>query len=341
MQPHWPQRADVSHRDQGDLGRIGAMGRWLHDDAPKLLTGAGLTIVDMVDGVPGSDAHPGVHALYVRAPHVVTARVLDRFPDLRVIGVAGAGTEIVDLDAATAHGIPVIHGRGHGASAVAEWTVGAVLWLVRDVARLDRAVAAGQWAVRHETDSRRDLGALVVGICGYGHIGELVARAVTAGFGGTVVVCEPDEVRAAAARNADLAIVDLEDLLSRADVVTVHATARFGDGPLLGRPELQRLRSTAVVVNTSRGQLIDLDALADLLDEGRLAGAALDVFDPEPPDRRLVARLAAHRSVLLSPHASGMTADAVRALARGVATEIVLTLQGQRPQRCANPEVWT
>lgn len=324
---------------EGEIARLAAWGQWLHPDAPHLLMEAGVHVVDMAGHGLDSIVDSGIDALYVRSPNVVTATVLDGLPGLRVIAVAGAGTEIVDLDAATERGIPVIHGRGHGAAAVAEWTVGAALWLVRDVARLHNAVREAQWTTRHEVAARRDLASLVVGVCGFGHIGERVARAITAGFDGTVIVNEPDARRADAARTAGLDVVPLDVLLQRSDVVTVHAGAELGAPPLLGRRQLELLQRTAVIINTSRGQLLDLDVLADLLDEGRLAGAALDVFDPEPPGPVIISRLLAHPRVLLSPHAAGMTADAVRALARGVATDIVRTLQGGRPQSCANPEV--
>lgn len=319
---------------------LATWGTWVHAVADKILTDAGIESIAIAgDENPKSRAR-NCDALYVRAPNRATRTLIEDLPSLRVIAVPGAGLEIVDLAAATARGIPVLHGRGLGAGAVVEWVLGAMIWLVRDMGSLHRAVLDGVWQVRTETTARRDLAGSAVGIIGYGQIGRRVATVVRTALGAQLLVAEPQEKQREIAEADGFEVTTLDDLLNRSNVVTVHAAATMDGDVLLRRDQLDRIGPRGYLINSSRGQLLDAAAVADALDAGTLGGAALDVFAPEPPEPHLVARLAAHPRVLLSPHSSGMTHDATEALAAGVATSIVDALEGGHPANCANPEVW-
>lgn len=316
-------------------------GTWVHPAADKILDAAGIDSIPISGDESPVEKAQVCDALYIRTPNRATRTIIEALPSLRVIAVPGAGLEIVDLAAATERGIPVLHGRGLGSGAVAEWVLGAMVWLVRDMGAMHRTVLESNWGVRASTASRRDLASRIVGVIGYGQIGRRVAAAATAAFGARILVTEAHEEQRRAAEDAGFDVVALDYLLDRSDIVTVHAAAAMDGGVLLDRRRIDRIGPLGYLINTSRGQLVDAVAVADALDGGTLGGAALDVFAPEPPPPNLVARLAAHRRVLLSPHSSGMTEDAVEALAVGVATSIVDVLRGGHPASCANPEVWT
>jgi D-3-phosphoglycerate dehydrogenase len=157
-----------------------------------------------------------------------------------------------------------------------------------------------------------------------------------------VLVYDTFEGAREAARSAGYEVVELDALLADSDVVSIHAQAKHGEPPLIGAAQLAAMKPTALLVNTSRGALLDYPALIAALDGEQLGGAALDVFDQEPPQQeQLIDRLTVHPNVLVSPHQAGMTIDATDSLAYGVASSVVDVLQGKQPSNCANPEVWT
>jgi D-3-phosphoglycerate dehydrogenase len=228
-----------------------------------------------------------------------------------------------------------------GHEAVADWTIGSILWLTRRMGITHKAMRTGAWERRFDIQERRDLHKLTVGLIGYGAIGARVAAILSTGFGSRVLVQDTAEPARKAAENAGCSVVDLDMLLAESDVVTIHAQAKHGEPPLIGAKELAAMKPTAYIVNTSRGALLDYPALVDALDRNRLAGAAMDVFNQEPPQQEeLIDRLTAHPNVLVSPHQAGMTIDATDSLAFGVASSVVEVLNGGRPSNCANPEVW-
>lgn len=320
---------------------LAAWGPFLRPSFDDVLHEAGVEIVAVPGDQTPADLVPDCDALYVRLPQYASADVIAALPNLRVIAVPGAGVEVVDLDAATELGIPVVSGIGMGAEAVADWTIASILWLVRTVGQLHVAMQTGNWQRRFETDSRRDLRALTIGIIGFGQIGRRVAATFKDSFGSRVVINDTFDAARSAAVDAGFELLELDELMRASDVVSLHAQAKHGEPPLLDRERLALLRETALVVNTSRGALLDYDALIEMLESGTLAGAALDVYPQEPPPQDFVDRLARHPNVLLSPHQAGMTVDATESLSVGVAASVVEILNGGRPRNCVNPGVWT
>ena len=320
--------------------QLARWGEWVHPSAAEVLAQADVAEVPVPEGGSPVDLDMACEALYIRAPHIASAEVIASLSDLRLIAVPGAGLEIVDLDAATARGIPVLHGRGFGSRAVAEWVIGAMVWLARDVSAMDRAVRDGHWAVRHRAEGRRDLASLKLGVIGFGQIGRLVAQKASTAFGSAVLVTETVPRVADGARELGFQVVELETLLKNADIVSVNAAASHRFQSLLDGHRIRLIGGDGYLINTARGQLVDLETLAAALEDGGLGGAAIDVYPEEPPPAAVLESLKRHPRVLLSPHAAGMTSDAVRALAVGVASSIVHALSGGRPANCANPEVW-
>jgi phosphoglycerate dehydrogenase-like enzyme len=226
----------------------------------------------------------------------VTAAVLDAGP-LRVVVRFGSGTDNLDLEAARERGVRVATTPGANARSVAELTFGLLLALARHLVRHDREVRAGVWSRRMGTE----LAGRRLGVVGYGAVGSRVAGIARA-FGMEVVASDP------LVREAEVALVDLDTLLASCDVVTLHAPLDDATRGMIGVAELGRMRRHALLINTSRGGLVDEHALADALSAGRIGGAAFDAFEQEPPHG---SRLLELDNFVASPHAGGATVEAV------------------------------
>lgn len=302
----------------------------------EILEAGGVRVVPVEDEgdllALGSD----VDAVFVRTPNYLSAATIGELPRLAVIAVPGAGLEVVDVQGATDRGVPVVHGGGIGALAVAEWVVGAMIWLARDTGVMQRSVEEGAWSVRKDPSGRVELRSLAIGVLGYGEIGSTVARLVAA-FGSRAVVADvaPHAKQRAEADGFDVIAPDV--LPGQCDILTIHAQTQHGAPPLVGREQLRAMRSGGYIVNTSRGTALDYEALVDMLDSDHIAGAALDVFPQEPPSPRLIERLRTHDRVLMAPHQAGLTQQSAEEMTRVVARAIVDVLGGGAPANCANP----
>ena len=242
---------------------------------------------------------PGMDGI-VTGTDELTAEVIAAAPRLKVIAKHGVGLDNVDLAAAERHGVRVQATAGAMHDSVADLALALVLALARGVVAAHADVAAGGW---HPTTGI-ELRGRTMGIVGIGRIGREVARRAQA-FGLRTCAHDPypDE---AWARAHDVELCGLDELLARSDIVSLHAPGG-GGGPLLDAGRLARMKPGALLVNTSRGSLVDEAALAVALEEGRLGGAGLDVFAAEPPgDSPLLGRA----DVVLTPHVGGRTREA-------------------------------
>jgi D-3-phosphoglycerate dehydrogenase len=241
--------------------------------------------------------------LNIRAHARFSASVLAGCPRLRLISVWGTGTDHIDLGACRSRGITIASTPGVNAHAVAEHTVALMLALLRRIPALDRDLRAGGWA----RDRLGQLEGKTVGIVGLGAIGTRVAE-LLAPFGVKLLAASwhADGGRAA---SLGARAVPVDELLRESDVVTLHLRVTPETTGVLGRDRLALMKPTAVLINTARGALVDSAALVDALASGRLAGAALDVFDhePVPPDDPLLAQ----PNVVLTPHVAGMTREVI------------------------------
>jgi D-3-phosphoglycerate dehydrogenase len=251
---------------------------------------------------------------------------LRRYPRLRVVAEFGTGYDAIDVDAASRLGIAVTNVAGYCTEEVADHTLALALNLVRRVEPLAAQARSGRWA-SVDTGSVRRSADSTWGIIGFGRIGRAVAHRAEA-FEFRVCAYDP-HVDGSEIRACGVEPLGLDDLLRRADVVSIHA-ARTGLGDrMLDRRRLGLLKPTAYLVNVARGALTDENALADALDRGALAGAALDVLADEPPapDNRLLC----HPRVLVTPHSAWYSdAAATELRTRGIGA-VVDVLSGRRP----------
>ena len=261
-------------------------------------------------------------ALIVRSATKVTATIIERARRLKVIGRAGAGLDNIDVVAAKQRGIEVVNSPNANTLAVAEHTMALLLALVRHLPRADVSLKEGKWEKNRLMGIGLD--GKTLGIIGFGRIGRQVAIRAQA-FGMRVLV---NQSRPTPELNLELGVeaVDLEDLLRRADFVTLHVPAKPETERLVGAEQLALMKPTAGLINTARGTVIDEEALLVALDNGQIAGAALDVFAEEPATHNALAQ---HPKVIATPHIAASTADAQQSGAITVARQIIDILRGQ------------
>ena len=266
--------------------------------------------------------------LVVRSETRVTVAILDAAKRLQVVGRAGVGVDNIDVPAATARGVYVVNAPLGNIVAAAEHTVALTLALLRRVVDADRSVRASEW-----TRSKfigRELRGKTLGLIGVGRVGGEVARRAAA-FGMTVIAHDPFATEASA-RAAGARLVELDELVRTADVISLHVPLTEKTRGLVDAAALTKMKPTAVVVNAARGEVVDLDALAAALEKGTIAGAALDVFAEEPLPADAAIRRAPR--TVLTPHIAGSTAEAQTNVAVDVVEQILDVLDG-RPARFA------
>lgn len=276
------------------------------------------------------------------------AEHMDLAPKLEVIAGGGSGYEWIDVAAATERGIAVVFAAGSQYTAVAEHALGLMLSLAKRIGHSDRVFhAEGRYQPRELYTGDgwpgfpTELDGKTLGILGYGFIGRELARKCRAAFDMTVLAYDPyfDPIEAdrhgvALARRSE----ELPELLGHSDFVVLCLPLNEETRHIVGAAELEVMKSTAYLINVSRGGTVDPDALLDALRDGAIAGAGLDVFDPEPlPDAH---PLCALENVVLTAHIGGWVEEAMPRLAQTAAREMLAVLRGERPLRLANPEVW-
>lgn len=263
----------------------------------------------------------------VRADAVVDSAFLDSAPAMRVLARTGVGVDLVDLDAATRRGIPVVITPGSGADAVAEGALGMAFCLAKRFGPLTDLVRAGRWSER-STVPVGDLRGSTVGIVGHGRIGRRLGE-LAAAIGMEVRAYDPF-----ADLPPTIACSTIDELVEASDVISLHVPLLDQTRHLVDAALIDRMRPGTLLINCGRGGLVDLDAVAGGLESGRLAGVALDVYDPEPPVHH---RVFDHPNTVLTPHVMGLstraTADTFRVAAEGV----VAVLAGDEPASVANP----
>ena len=254
--------------------------------------------------------------LIVRSATKVTRVVLVAGAKLEVVGRAGAGVDTIDVDAATERGVVVMNTPGGNTTAVAEHTLALLLALARRVPAADAALKAGRWEKSRLQGI--ELFGKVLGVLGLGRIGSEVARRAL-GFRMHVIAYDPYLTREAAERQG-VEAVELDDLLARADLITIHVPLTGDTRHLLGEDAFARVKPGVRIINCARGGIVDERALADAIRSGRVAGAALDVFEqePPPPDHPLLGL----EQVIVTPHLGAATDEAQTAVALAIAEQV-------------------
>ncbi|HJR03608.1 MAG TPA: C-terminal binding protein [Methylomirabilota bacterium] len=266
----------------------------------------------------------------------VTRRVMEALEGVKAVMRTGVGYDVIDVPAATELGVVVINVPDVWIREVANHALALLLAWNRKIVTLDREVHAGTWGSRVPGPVTGSIHGETVGIVGLGNIGSAFARRIAA-LETKVIACDPyvDDARFKA---LGVERVDLPTLAARADYVSVHALLNAETRGLLDDAFFRRMKPTAILVNTSRGPVVDEAALVRALQQGKLAGAALDVFEEEPlaadsPLRRM-------DNIILTPHAAYFSSPAVAQVPRRCGEEIARVLLKERPINVVNPEVY-
>jgi len=294
--------------------------------------GVELTLADEVDEdslvAAVADAE-GMLVCYAKVPEAVVEAAADA--GVKVISRYGIGFDNIDIDAATRRGIVVTYVPDYCLDEVADHTLGLLLGLTRGIVDADRDVRRGEWAVPQGTVHR--LQGRRLAVIGAGGIGrKVIARAQAFGF--EIVAYDPfiEEW------NLDVERADtIEEAFAEADAITLHVPMSEENRHMVSRGSIAKMNRAPVLVNTSRGPLVEMDAAAEALESGALSGVALDVTEEEPPP--LDHPLRRHPRAILTPHMGFYSIEAQQELQRRAAEEVVRALTGEAPDRPVNPEV--
>jgi phosphoglycerate dehydrogenase-like enzyme len=286
-------------------------------------------VVEAAPGTPEYDAAlPVAAGMVVRTYTKVNAALLARCPNLKVVGRGGVGLENIDVPACRARGVEVVYTPDANTLAVGDFVIGFALQLLRPWAFFrDRVYDPPEFKRVRSALRGVQLNELTIGVLGMGRVGRRVGHLAATGFGARVLYNDLPDVRPHLTFPATA--VDKPTLFREADIVTLHVDMRPGNERLVGESLLSLMKPTAILINTCRGEVLDDDALAAAIRGGRIAGAAIDVFDPEPPGPNYP--LLGLDNVLLTPHMAARTATAVENMS-WVVRDVVAVLTGRSPR---------
>jgi D-3-phosphoglycerate dehydrogenase / 2-oxoglutarate reductase len=267
----------------------------------------------------------------------VTERVLDTAGRLRLVATPRGGPTNVNVAAATRHGVAVVNMPGRNARAVAEFTIGALIAGQRNIARSHACMQRGEWTghLYRYVETGPELAGRTVGLVGLGQVGTRVAELLRA-FGVRLLGCDPYVDRDVAAERG-IELTDLDELLDRSDIVSLHARLTDETRHMMDAGALGRMRPGAYLINTARGELVEEAALIEALQSGHLSGAALDTYaqEPPPPDHPLLSM----PQVLAVSHLAGASRDVAGRATRRIAVEVGRFARGEPLRHCLNAAV--
>lgn len=261
-------------------------------------------------------------ALVVRSRTKVTREVIEAAPRLKAIGRSGVGLDNIDLQAAKERGIKVVNAPESLTQSVVELATGFMIALSRKLCRADRTMKEGKWLKTELIGN--ELSGKTLGVLGFGRIGRGVARVARA-IGMKVIAYDVIPIDEKTKQELGVEQVSLEDLLRSSDVVTIHVPGGESTKHLINYERLKLMKRTAFIINTSRGNVIKEDDLVRALREGVIAGAALDVFEVEPPTNRELLSL---ENVVLTPHIGGETYEAQKLATTLTISRLIEALSG-------------
>ena len=276
------------------------------------------------------EALQGADALIVRNQTQVDQALLDRAPGLTVVGRLGVGLDNIDVSACAARGVAVIPATGANSLAVAEYVMTSCAILLRGAYLSSQEVLAGKWP-RSQLSQGRECGGKVLGLVGFGGIGRMVAR-MAKGMGMRVLAHDPNLAADASIwAETHVAPMGLHALVEQSDAISLHVPLVDSTRNLFDAALIARMKKGAVLINTARGGIVDEAALAQALRDGRLGGAALDVFNTEPLGGGSV--LADAPNLLLTPHIAGVTLESNERVSAMIAERVAQYLHIHRTER--------
>ena len=348
-----PKVVEVADATAASLDEVlfaeGVSGRWsyprnrirmlllenIHPAAVERLEEAGYSVETLKGALDEDDlieAIKGVHVLGIRSKTNVSKRVLERADRLLAIAAFCIGTNQIDLEAAAEHGVAVFNAPYSNTRSVVELAIGLTIVLMRDVADKSAAMHRGEW--NKSATGSRELRGKTLGIVGYGAIGSQLS--VLAESLGMRVVFHDLSERLALGNARRMRSLDA--LLAEADVVSLHVDGRKDNADVIGAAQFARMKPGALFLNLSRGHVVDVDALAEAVKSGRIAGAAVDVFPEEPRTNAdpFASPLQGLKNVILSPHIGGSTEEAQEAIAEFAAERLLGYLNRGDTTFCVN-----
>lgn len=309
----------------------------IHPVGAQLLGAAGIDVIQAPGPDLASVRSVMAHANAVLVRDSLPADLIDAAPGLCVIANHGTGTDKIDVARATELGVPVVYTPDANVRAVAEHALTLMLATAHQAAQADAATRRGHWRFKYE-QPMLSLHGKTLGIAGLGRTGRILSEMASRGLGMRILVWSPSLPADATLGEGVTRVDSLEALLQASDVVALHRPLRADTQHMLNAATISQMKPGAIVVNTSRGGLIDEVALVEALRNGRLFGAGLDVFEQEPLTAD--SPLAGLPNVVLTPHVAGSSQEALHATASQCAEQIIAVLNGQRPAHMVRPEVW-
>ena len=302
-----------------------------HQDEVTMLEEAGAAvkvIPDKADEIYRSEINSS-DALIVGLPPV-TRQLMEDSPRLMIVARHGVGYDNLDLKAATELGIMATNTPGVNSDAVAEFTYGLLLAFIRQIPHSWELMRGGGWRKPQNLEAVEIRGK-TLGIIGLGRVGSRVSKLGNA-FGLKVLACDP-YLNEQDFKNAGAQRVSKEEAIRQADYLTLHTPLSDETRKMIGAKELAMMKKSALLINTSRGEVVDEHALIDAVNQGVIAGAALDVFKDEPPKDRTIAT---HPKILVTAHLAGLTQEAMYRTFIAAATQVIHALKGERPPYALN-----
>ncbi|VBB07108.1 d-isomer specific 2-hydroxyacid dehydrogenases signature 3 [Lucifera butyrica] len=265
----------------------------------------------------------GVSALIIGNDQVTEQVIAAGMPDLKVITKCGAGYNTVDVTAAKRFHVPVTYTPGANTHSVADLTIGLILALVRNIAQLDQAMHAGKWDQR----VGQELSGKTLGIIGTGHIGGQVIKRAS-GFD-MKIAAHSSSIRQDLVEKYGVVYWPLSEVITKADIVSLHVPATAETRHMINMAVLQKMKRTACLINTARGDLVNEEDLCAALEQKMIAGAALDVFSIEPLPESKLCKL---DNVILTPHVGATTMEAAERVSIMAAEDVISVLTGKAPR---------
>jgi len=271
-------------------------------------------------------------ALVIRSRTKVTKEVIKKGKNLKVIGRAGVGVDNIDVPEATKRKIPVVNAPGGATVSVAELTFAHMLSLARNLSKSDKTMKNGEW--EKKTLKGTELCDKTLGLIGSGRIGTEVGKMAIA-FGMKVIVYDP-YLSKETAEEQGFELADLDSLLKNSDFISIHTPLTDETKKMIDEKEFKKMKNTAFIVNCARGGIIDENALYNSLKEGKIRGAALDVYENEPPKNSPLLTL---DNIVFTPHIGASTKEAQIRAGTITAEQVLKVLKNEKPDFCVNREI--
>jgi D-3-phosphoglycerate dehydrogenase len=311
-----------------------------HEQGQKILEeGAEVIRTDLYDIPHLCNLVKDVDAIVLRAPAKITREVMDANPKLKLISGAGVGLDNIDVKYATEKGIPVLHAPSVNKVSTAEHAIMLIMALSKSVILLHDEMKKGNYSSRNVIPTR-ELKGKKVGLIGFGNVAQEVAKRLKLGFEMEVTawVREFKLSKHGIAHDLEIQVTtNMEEVFAQSDFVSLHIPLNENTKYSINQKLFSLMKPSAYLINTARGAIVNQDDLYTVLKEGAIAGAGLDVFDPEPPEKDLP--LLSLPNVIVTPHVGGTTVECNYITSTTIAMNVIRVLQGEKPEFIANPEV--